>query len=65
MYYNREKKGVQAMCKAMEDMIEKFVLSDKLETALRMLKDEKLSKEKIAEYLELPLEVIEGLTEKY
>ena len=58
-YYKKDKEGVRDMCKAMED----FVLSDRAETALRMLKDEQLSKDKIAEYLDLPLEIIEELAE--
>ena len=56
-YYKKDKEGIQAMCKAMEDMI----TDDRKETALRMLEDEELSKEKIAKYLNLPLEVVEEL----
>ena len=58
-YYKKDKEGIQAMCKAMEDMI----TDDRKETALRMLEDEELSKEKIAKYLNLPLEVVEELAE--
>lgn len=58
-YYKKDKEGIQAMCKAMEDMI----TDDRKETALRMLEDEELSKEKIAKYLHLPLEVVEELAE--
>lgn len=49
-YYKKDKEGIQAMCKAMEDMI----TDDRKETALRMLEDEELTKEKIAKYLNLP-----------
>ena len=58
-YNKKDKEGIQAMCKAMEDMI----TDDRKETALRMLEDEELSKEKIAKYLNLPLEVVEELAE--
>ena len=43
------------MSKAMEDMI----MDDRKEAAIRILEDEELSKEKIAKYLDLPLEVVE------
>lgn len=52
-------KGIQAMSKAMEDMI----TDDRKEAAIRMLEDEELSKEKIAKYLDLPLEVVEKLAD--
>ena len=57
------KEGIQAMCKAMEEMIADFVIDDRKETALRMLEDEELTKEKIAKYLNLPLEVVEELAD--
>jgi len=56
-YYKKDKEGIQAMCKAMEDMI----TDEKKLAAVRMLKSEKLTSEEIAEYLDLPLEVIEEL----
>lgn len=58
-YYKKDKEGIQAMCKAMEDMI----TDDRKEAAIRMLEDEELSKEKIAKYLDLPLEVVEKLAD--
>lgn len=60
-YYKEEKEGVHAMCKAMEDMISDFVTEEKKEAAVRMLERGKLTKEEIAEDLNLPLEVVEGL----
>ena len=56
-YYKKDKEGIQAMCKVMEDMI----TDEKKFAAIRMLEDEELSKEKISKYLELPLEVVEEL----
>mgnify|MGYP003303252072 CR=1 FL=1 len=58
-YYKKDKEGIQAMCKAMEDMI----TDDRKEAAIRMLEDEELSKEKIAKYLDLSLEVVEKLAD--
>lgn len=62
-YYKKDKEGIQAMCKAMEDMISDFVIDDRKETALRMLERGKLTQAEIAEDLNLPLEVIEELAE--
>ena len=56
-YYKKDKEGIQAMCKAMEDMI----TDEKKLAAIRMLEDNELTKDKIAKYLELPLEVVEEL----
>ena len=58
-YYKKDKEGIQAMCKAMEDMI----TDEKKLVAIRMLEDEELSKEKIAKYLDLPLELVEELAD--
>lgn len=56
-YYKKDKEGIQAMCKAMEDMI----TDDRKEAAIRMLERGKLTSEEIAEDLELPLEVVKEL----
>ena len=56
-YYKKDKEGIQAMCKAMEEMI----TDDRKETAIRMLEDGKLANEDIAKYLALTLEVVEEL----
>lgn len=56
-YYKKDKEGIQAMCKAMEDMI----TDEKKLAAVRMLKDKELTKEQIAKYLDLALEIVEEL----
>ena len=56
-YYKKDKEGIQAMCKAMEDMI----TDDRKETAVRMLERGKMTQEEIAEDVKLPLEVVEEL----
>lgn len=63
-YYKKDKEGIQAMCKVMEDMISDFVTDEKKIAAVRMLKRGKLTNEEIEEDLELPLDVIEKLTEE-
>lgn len=60
-YYKKDKEGIQAMCKAMEDMITDFVTDEKKNAAFRMLKRGKMTYEEIAEDLDLSLEVIEAL----
>lgn len=52
------------MCKAMEDMITDFVTDEKKVMAVRMLEKGKVTKEEIAEYLDLPLSVIEELEKR-
>ena len=56
-YYKKDKEGIQAMCKAMEDMI----TDDRKEAAIRMLESGKLTNEDIAKFSGLPLEVVEEL----
>lgn len=63
-YYKEDKEGIQAMCKAMEDMIFDYVADEKKSAAIRMLERGKLSKEEIAEDLELSLAVVERLAEE-
>lgn len=60
-YYKKDKEGIQTMCKAMEDMITDFVTDEKKMAAVRMLKRGKLTKEEIAEDLELSLSVIDEI----
>lgn len=60
-YYKKDKEGIQAMCKAMEDMIADFVADDKKETAIRLLKQGILSNEQIAEGVGLNIVVINAL----
>ena len=60
-YYKKDKEGIQAMCKAMEDMIAEFVTDEKKSAAFRMLKRGKMTYEEITEDLELSLEIIKNL----
>ena len=59
-YYKKDKEGIQAMCKAMEDMI----INEKKSAAIRMLEKGKLTREEIAEYLDLSLSIVEELAEE-
>lgn len=63
-YYKKDKEGTRTMCEAMEDMIMDFVTEEKKMAAVRMLEKGKLPKEEIADYSDLPLSVIEELSEK-
>ena len=58
-YYKKDKEGIQAMCKAMEDMISDFVIDEKKLAVIRMLESGKLTNEDIAEFSGLPLDVVE------
>lgn len=60
-YFKEDEKGVAAMCKIMEDLID----SEKKEIAIRMLEDGELSFEKIAKYSGLTLEQVEELSKNY
>lgn len=59
-YYKEDEKGVAAMCKIMEDLID----GEKRESALRLLKIGKLSNEEIAIGLGLAIEVVNALEEE-
>ena len=59
-YFKENEKGVAAMCKVVEDLID----GEKIESALRLLKLGKLSNEEIAESLELDIEVVNALTKE-
>lgn len=60
-YFKRDKEGQEIMSKAMSDIVEEFVNDEKIEAAKRMLERVKLTKEEIAEDLDLPLSVVERL----
>ena len=49
------------MCKAMEEMRKEAVEKDRIENAMKMIKDGKLSVEKIAEYTSLALDKVKEL----
>lgn len=52
-YYNRDEKGVAAMCKLMEDMRNEAALSNARETAERLIKKGKMTLEEIEECVPL------------
>lgn len=52
------------MCNAMEDMRNEAALRNSKEIALRMINAGKLSLEEIAEYSDLPLEIIKELAQQ-
>ena len=60
-YFKEDEEGVKAMCKAMEDMRNEAVEKDRIENAMTMIKDGKLSLEKIAEYTSLALDKVREL----
>lgn len=60
-YFKENEKGVAAMCKVVEDLCNDAKLEEKKESAIRLLKQGKLSYEEIAEGLGLDLEVVETL----
>ena len=55
-YFKEDEKGVEYMCKILEDMVNE----EKEEIAVRMLEDG-LSEEKVAEYCKLELEAVKEL----
>lgn len=59
-YYKEDKEGIYIMSGVLEEMI----TDDRKNTAIRMLEKEKYTCEEIAEVLELPLSVVERLSEK-
>lgn len=56
-YFKEDEEGVQTMSGIVAELIDE----EKRESALRMLEDGELSKEKIAKYLKLDIEVVETL----
>ena len=63
-YFKNNEEGVASMCKAMEDMRNEAALRKSKEIALRMINAGKLSLEEIAEYSDLPLEIIKELAQQ-
>jgi hypothetical protein len=59
-YYKEDAKGVEAMCRIVEDLID----NDKRESAVCLLKLGKLSNEEIAESLGLDIEIVKTLDEE-
>lgn len=60
-YFKKDKEGQKIMSKIMEDMVKEFMNYEKMESAKRMLERGKLTKEEIAEDLDLPLSIVEDL----
>lgn len=59
-YYKEDAKGVEAMCKIMEDLIDQ----EKREMILKMKKSGKLSNEDIAEFTGFTIEEVEAIAEQ-
>ena len=60
-YYKKDKEGVAAMCKMMEDMRNEKAKEVRIDNALRMIKDGELSLEKIALYSGLSVDEVKEL----
>ncbi len=58
-YFKKDKEGEKVMSKIMEEIIN----HEKIEVAERMLDDGEISVDKIAKYLELPVEVVKELAD--
>ena len=68
VFYKKDKEGIQAMCKAMEDMRDEAALAARLaerkEVASRLLKKGAMSFEEIAEISQLSVEEVRALAGK-
>ncbi|MCM1128173.1 MAG: PD-(D/E)XK nuclease family transposase [Lachnospiraceae bacterium] len=60
-YFKQDEKGVETMCKIMEDMRNETALRNAKEIATRMIKAGKMSLQDIADYTELSLEIVKEL----
>ena len=58
-YYKNDEKGVEAMSKGMQELID----MEKREIALKMLEDGKLQKEEVARYFGFTMDQVEELAE--
>lgn len=67
-YFKKEKKGVEIMCKMLEDMRKEVAQTAEYnkakKTAIRMIKAGKMPAEDIADYTELPLETVRELEQQ-
>lgn len=63
-YFKETEEGVAAMCKMMEDMRNEATREAAIKTASKLLRFEKLSCEKVAEYTNLPLEEVKKLAKE-
>ena len=62
-YFKETEGGRKDMCKAVEELAEKRVLEDKINSAKKLLANGKLSVEEVAECIGLPVNVVEELVE--
>lgn len=60
-YLKENPKGVNEMCKVIEDMRKEAVKEGMVEAALRMLEDGSLTLEKIAQFVGLPVGEVQKL----
>lgn len=63
-YFKESEKGVETMCRAMEEMRDEAVMRDRTKNALEMIRGGKLSIEDIAQYSGLTLEKVEELAKR-
>ncbi len=63
-YFKEDEKGVEVMCRVMEEMRNETELATRIDNALEMINDGQLSLEKIAQYSGLSLEKVRELAEK-
>ena len=63
-YFKEDEKGVETMCKVMEEMRNETAHEKAVEIAKRMLKSGKLSYEEVAEFSELSVEEVKALDNK-
>ncbi len=59
-YFKEDEKGVEIMCRIMEELID----DEKKEIALRMIRSGRLSNEEIAEFLQLDIGIVNTLNEE-
>ena len=62
-YFKEDEKGVAIMCKAVEDLCNDAKIEEKKEIALRLLSQNILSREQIAESVGLDIEIVNILAE--
>lgn len=63
-YYKEDEKGVETMCKSMEEMRNEASRAKAIQIARRMLDSGKLTYEEIAEFSDLTIEEVKTLDEK-
>ena len=60
-YYKESEEGEKAMCKIMEELIEKDRIEDRKEIATELLKDGRMSNEEIAQIVKLSVKEVNEL----